>query len=51
MRISWHCVDREQIWVGKWYITFWVKMKKHGGISTYFGLKHHCGKEVKHFSV
>ena len=24
-------------------------MKKHGEISTYFRLKHHCGKEVGHF--
>ena len=30
---------------------FWVKMKKHREISTYFCLKHHCGKEVIHFSV
>ena len=26
-------------------------MKKHGEFSTYFCLKHHCGKEVRHFSV
>ena len=26
-------------------------MKKHGEISTYFHLKHHCGKEVGHLSV
>ena len=24
-------------------------MKKHREISTYFRLKHHCGKEVRHF--
>ena len=30
----------------KFCIAFWVKMKKHGEISTYFCLKHHCGKEV-----
>ena len=24
-------------------------MKKHGAISTYFCLKHHCGKEDGHF--
>ena len=30
---------------GKWCITFWVTMKKHGEISTYFCLKHHCEKK------
>ena len=29
----------------------WVTMKKHGEISTNFRLNHHCGKEVRHFSV
>ena len=28
------------------HITFLVTMKKHGEISTYFRLKHHCEKEV-----
>ena len=44
-------LDLENMWAGKWCITFWVKMKKHGEISTFFRLKHHCGKEVRHFSV
>ena len=30
-------------------ITFWVEMEKHREISTYFCLKDHCGKEVRHF--
>ena len=30
---------------GKWCITFCVKMKKHEEISTYFCLKHRCGKK------
>ena len=29
---------------------FQGKDEKHGEISTYFRLKHHCGKEVGHFS-
>ena len=39
----------EKIWAGKWCLTFWVKMKKHGEISTYFRLKYHCREEVGHF--
>ena len=39
-------LDREKMWAGKWCINFWVKMTKHGEISTYFRVKHHCGKEV-----
>ena len=37
------------MWAGKWCITFWVMMKKHGEISTYFRLKNHCGKEGGRF--
>ena len=33
------------MWAGIRCITFWVKMKKHGKISTYFHLKHRCGKK------
>ena len=29
-------LDREKMRAGKWCITFWVKMKKHGETSTYF---------------
>ena len=36
---------------GKWCITFCVKMKKHAEISTYFCLKHRCGKKSAIFSV
>ena len=44
-------VTSGKMWAGKWCITFWVTMKRHGEISTYFRLKHHCGKEVRHFSM
>ena len=46
--ISWHR-SIGKMWAAKCCITFWVKMKKHGKFSTYFHLKHHCGKEVGHF--
>ena len=39
-------LDPEKMWAGRWCITFWVKMNKHGEISTYIRFKHHCGKEV-----
>ena len=42
-------LDREDVgW--KWCITFWVTMKRHGEISTYFRLKHHCGKKSDIFT-
>ena len=34
------------MWAGKWCIIYWVKMEIHREISTYFRLKHRCGKEV-----
>ena len=30
---------------------FLRKDEKHGEISTYYRLKHHCGKKVGHFSL
>ena len=30
---------------------FLGKDENHGVICTYFLLKHHCGKEVRHFSI
>ena len=38
-------LDREKMWAGKWFITFWVEIKIHREISTYFRLKHHCEKK------
>ena len=40
-----------KMWAGKWCLTFWVKMKKHGEIFTYFHLKYHSGEEIRHFFV
>ena len=34
----------------KMVYNFLGKDEKHGEIFTYFRLKHHCGKEVGHFS-
>ena len=44
-------LDLENVGGKMVYITFWVTMKKQGGICTYFLLKHDCEKEVDHFSV
>ena len=30
---------------------FLGKDENHREISTYFGLKNHCGKKVRHFSI
>ena len=45
-RISWHRY-------GDWKMVYNLlgKDEKYGEISTYFRLKHHCRKEVPHFSV
>ena len=38
-----------KMWAEKGCITFWVKMKKHREISTYFCLKHCCGRSQPFF--
>ena len=52
MRISWHCkIGKNVGWKMVYSFQGKDEKKKHGENSTCFHLKHHCGKEVGHFSV